>query len=401
MELIYAAKCLSSTSFLFFVGSYIALIFRMEVEIFPAFALIVLGSFICGMVDMKIKPSLRFIPLILVFASLYWARDLATGLTIGLSVLVSVIMISKQAYFLTYGEGADEFKRNIKIIVFFLVFSAAFGITNLLGSSVLPYVIVYMISGVSELSMLRHNDETLKEKRFRILNTSILGGTCLLGFFMATDYFMQLCMMIIKAFGKYIFGPVMMAITTVSSYILLGFTSFLEDTVFELLKSKNGKGLTFENLSGLVDDNKFTGERPVLDVVFSVVVTIIIIVIIIAVIRKAFKGSRGRSTRPAGETRTVERIPRVNYDKDLSSEIKGIRNIYRKFLNLLISRGIDIPHYFTTEDVNGQITHEIPDKQLAEDLREYYIRARYGEKELTKEDLAKAKQLYANMKKKK
>ncbi|MBQ7094650.1 MAG: DUF4129 domain-containing protein, partial [Clostridia bacterium] len=95
------------------------------------------------------------------------------------------------------------------------------------------------------------------------------------------------------------------------------------------------------------------------------------------------------------------KIPRVNYDKDLSNEVKGIRNVYRKFLNLLISRGIDIPHYFTTQDVNGQITTEIPDKKLAEELREYYILARYGEKELSKDDLNKAKQLYSNMKKRK
>ncbi|MBQ7086849.1 MAG: hypothetical protein IJM96_05170, partial [Clostridia bacterium] len=298
-------------------------------------------------------------------------------------------------------EAADEFKRNIKIILFLMVFSAAFGITNLLGSSVLPYTIIYMISGVCNLSMLRHNDETLKEKRFRILNTSILGGTCLLGFFMATDMFMQFCTMILKAFGKYVFGPVMMAITTVSSYILLGFTSFLEDTVFELMKSKNGKGLTFENLSGLVDDNKFTGRRSVLDVVFAVVVVVIIVVIVVALFRKMLKASSSRSSRPAGETRTVEKIPRVNYDKDLSNEVKGIRNVYRKFLNLLISRGIDIPHYFTTQDVNGQITTEIPDKKLAEELREYYILARYGEKELSKDDLNKAKQLYSNMKKRK
>lgn len=401
MELIFASKALSSTSFLFFIGTYISLIFRYDVEIFPAFALIALGVFLCGMFDMKIKPSARYIPLILVFGSLYWAKDIPSALTIGVNIIFAVAMIARQAYFLTYGEGADEFKKNIKIIIFLLAFSVAFGITNLLGSSVLPYVIIYMISGVCGLSMLRHNDETLKEKRFRILNTSILAGTCLLGFFMATDMFMQFCTMILKAFGKYVFGPVMMAITTVSSYILLGFTSFLEDTVFELMKSKNGKGLTFENLSGLVDDNKFTGRRSVLDVVFAVVVVVIIVVIVVALFRKMLKGSNSRSSRPAGETRTVERIPRVNYDKDLSNEVKGIRNVYRKFLNLLISRGIDIPHYFTTQDINGQITTEIPDKKLAEELREYYILARYGEKELSKDDLNKAKQLYSSMKKKK
>ncbi len=401
MELIFAAKALSSSAFLFFFGSYVSLIFRLEPSIFPAYGLIAFGTFLCGIFDMKIKPSARYFPLIIVFASALWINDIASGLIIGLNIIFSTVMIAKQAYFPTYGEAADEFKRNIKIILFLMVFSAAFGITNLLGSSVLPYTIIYMISGVCNLSMLRHNDETLKEKRFRILNTSILGGTCLLGFFMATDMFMQFCTMILKAFGKYIFSPVMMAITTVSSYILLGFTSFLEDTVFELMKSKNGKGLTFENLSGLVDDNKFTGRRSVLDVVFAVVVVVIIVVIVVALFRKMLKASSSRSSRPAGETRTVEKIPRVNYDKDLSNEVKGIRNVYRKFLNLLISRGIDIPHYFTTQDVNGQITTEIPDKKLAEELREYYILARYGEKELSKDDLNKAKQLYSSMKKRK
>ena len=72
MELIFAAKALSSTSFLFFVASYIALIFRIEMEIFPAFALIALGTFLCGIIDMKGKPKMRFIPLVIVFASLYW-----------------------------------------------------------------------------------------------------------------------------------------------------------------------------------------------------------------------------------------------------------------------------------------------------------------------------------------
>ena len=401
MELIFAAKALSSTSFLFFVASYIALIFRIEMEIFPAFALIALGTFLCGIIDMKGKPKMRFIPLVIVFASLYWISDIASGLAIGITVIYSVLMIVRQAYFLTYGEGADDFNRNIKIIVFFLAFSAAFGITNLLGSSVLPYVIIYMISGVCELSMLRHNEETLREKRFRILNTTILSATCLLGFFMATEYFMAFCKLIISLFAKYIFSPIMMALTTVSSYLLLGLAETLTEVVFEKFLERDGGGIAFENLSGLVDDNKFTRHNPILDTVFSVVVFLVIALIIFLIFRKMFKGTKNRTTRTAGETRTVERIPRVNYDKDLSNEIKGIRNIYRKFLNLLISKGMDIPHYFTTEDVNRTITNEIPDKQLAHDLREYYIRARYGEKELSKEDLAKAKQLYANMKKKK
>lgn len=402
MDIIFAAKTLSSMSFVFFLASYVSLLCKRQPQLFPAFMLICIGVFLCFIFDTRLRsPKARFIPLALVFASLFFITDISSALTVIFAIVYAVIMIVRQSYFLTYGEGADEFKRNIKIILFLLFTSVVFGIVNNIGTSVLPFTIIYMISSVCELSMLRHNDNTLKERRFITLNSLILGFACLLGFFMATSLFMKACSAILGFLWMRIIIPILMAITTVASYVLLGFSNLLSKNVFELLKTKGGKGITFELMGGLVDDNKFTGERNVLDVILAVVAVVVIAITVFVLIKKLMKGRSAPERDKSGSVRYKEYIPRKDKDENMSSEVKGIRHIYRKFLILLESRGLDIPIFFTSYDVNNSIHGEIPDKADAEKLRQYYILARYGEKDMSKDDLKKAKQLYAGMKKKK
>lgn len=402
MELIFAAKTLSSMSFLFFLASYVSLLCKRQPQLFSAFMLICIGVFLCFILDTRLRSDkARFIPFAVIFASLFFISDISSALTVIFAIAYAVIMIARRAYFLTYGEGADEFKRNIKIILFLLFTSVVFGVVNNIGTSVLPFTIIYMISSVCELSMLRHSDSTLKERRFIILNSLILGFACLLGFFMATSLFMRACSAILKFLWLRILSPILMAITTAASFVLLFFSNLLSKNVLELLQTKGGKGITFELMGGLVDDNKFTGEKNVLDVVLAIVATVVIVLTIFILIKKLMKGRASPEKDMSGSVRYKEYIPRKDKDENMSSEVKGIRHIYRKFLTLLESQGLDIPIFFTSYDVNNSIHDEIPCKADADKLRQYYISARYGEKNMSKDDLKKAKQLYAGMKKKK
>jgi len=74
-----------------------------------------------------------------------------------------------------------------------------------------------------------------------------------------------------------------------------------------------------------------------------------------------------------------------------------VREVYRKFLIYVKKKGINIPLHLTSSDVEGLVTTQFESEKTSE-LRDEYIRVRYGEFEYTGEDVKRIKGLYKNFK---
>lgn len=399
MDLIFASKTLSSTAFLFLFCAYGSLLLGSEPVLFSPYLIICFCVFLSYVLDTRIKKATRFLPFIGFAAAYFWANDMISAAIISIGVFFGAITVIKQIYITDYGVAADNFKRNIKLIVLMLVTSVVFSVFNKLGFSVLPFVVIYLITSVLELSMLRHSDETLNERRFKFLNTAFLSLTCLLGLFMSTPMFLNMTAKLLRMFLDYVVSPIMIFVVKVISYIIYGFTVFFTKIVFPEGKGNAIKMVFPELADGLVDDLTFDTWNPVLDAVGKVFLILLILAGVVYILRKSLiKGSR-KNDNSGSELRETIRIRTPKNQEVQSTQSITVREVYRKFLNLMKKRGMVIEAFFTSYDINANISTEISDKAPAYELRKIYLKARYGRSDITKEELALSKELYAQMKK--
>ena len=399
MELIIISKALSDYSFLFFFCSYALLLFGRSPFLFPAFAVMCTVTFLSYMIDVRKGGNMRFLPLALMAPIFIMYVDLYAYFATAISFIFGFIVIKKQFYINDYGEALDNFQRNIKITLGLLVLSLATGIFTELGSSVLPFVVIYFISTVTELSMLRHSRETLSEKRFKMLNSAMIFASCALGFFMSTKLFMNFVLFLGGIVRDFIIAPIIMLASVITSGVVYAVMMFFTKVVFKDANFKPGEVVFPELMSGLVDDYEAAGFNPTVEIAGKLILGVLIVIAVIVIIKKLVGRKPSKTVTHGSESRTVEYVPLKKPKENLPAEVKNIRTLYKKFLTLLQNRGMKIPVSFTSLHLNKNINSEVSDKASVEKLREYYILARYSPHEMTKEDYIEAKKLYGAIKK--
>ena len=127
-----------------------------------------------------------------------------------------------------------------------------------------------------------------------------------------------------------------------------------------------------------------------------IILAVIAALLIIFLIFRAISGRRGKTPEKSRERGYYDKAPAaVRHRQSSSSDIKGVRKQYRKYLQFLKNNGIIISSDMTTEEIERAAKEADP--LAAKELRRLYLEARYGQESDSKSE-ERAKELLRRIK---
>ena len=132
------------------------------------------------------------------------------------------------------------------------------------------------------------------------------------------------------------------------------------------------------------------------------IVVIVVVTIIVAIISLFTRFSKKVGTAALKEEGLEEERVLLDDEKEKKRFFKRqaeneIRAVYQRFLAAVKKKGLRIPSHLTSYDVEALVAAQF-ESEKSRELRDEYIRVRYGEANYTEEDVERIKALYKEVK---
>ena len=355
------------------------------------------------------KPALRFIALLgLPLAFLGWPRDLWTTLVIAVACIYGGLHIYFQQFSLNHDERLQFLSLAVKVLPFCLLPLGIFlpGMTTMY--IFIRYVLIFAVSVLLLTQALRHSPSILVQRRFKfglIIPVFILAVVIL---FFSSGLFWTFVLWMLKFIYQWIIVPIIFAIAAciglVVWLILLIFPIHpaAGDKVSEAMK-------TFAKQYQHIEENDVTPFiNPVLLNIIKVGVGVFIIVVLVLFFRKMLRNRRGALNVRAEESRstitTHREFPSEKEPRDSHPPVdprEAVRYYYRHFMRTCRSIGILIPLWATSLklETDARKLFPIEHQQQLSDTRRIYLRARYSEHPIRREDVKAMREQVEQLKK--
>jgi len=134
------------------------------------------------------------------------------------------------------------------------------------------------------------------------------------------------------------------------------------------------------------------------DIVLTYVFFIVIAAVIVMIVIKLLRNEKYQHLAPAkGINKIREKITGKKVIPEVSIK-HPIRELYRKYLLFCKDKGIDVEKFTTSMDIEKKSATKFKNTETNE-MREIYIKIRYGEKDFNRHELKKIKELLGDLKK--
>ncbi len=393
MTLCFFLKILGELSLYFCIANAVLSIALIGVEsVLPLFILSLVAA-AAHFMDEKYS-KYRFFLLPLLASLLLFGSGFGYYLAVGLPALYVALTIVGQRYYVDHDTQADLFRTGIAVIVCFsIVFVLVLGLDH-----IVPFAMIFLIANIFMLRLLRQDAEIFNETRFRVMNLLTVGATLLAAVIITSkpalmllgkfyDFILVLLqpVMYLFVYGGYVFYWVLTWVIATLRSIFSG------ETVDQNQLLESGMNLLPEGI-----EQNYLGTSP--DFVRLVQGAIVVIGVFLVVLY--FLGNRrGRNKRSEGTVREVRTSvtsyrpeEKIYADRFPPREPRAaVRYYYRNFLRLCQEIGHEFPRHFTSKHIENTISYQF-EKEPLQKMRETYIRARYSEQEITKEDVKQIKE---------
>jgi len=365
----------------------------------PIFAVVAfLSAFLAPYKHIK---YLSVIPLFLLFVT--------TPLTVVNAVILIPAILFMVATLPKPGEKVIEFNYDTVFYIFITIFGAiallAAAMTGWIDTAGLSgetwlFAILFLLNSIMFMRMARHDESVLKQTRFKMMNAAtlfgvlgIITGAVLLGTDVSIAFFWRVI--------AFLWSNLIAPIINVIIWIFLVFLTFIFNSLG--LDFEPGE-IEMEQMSMM--QNEIEGYYTEGGQVPRLVIAIIIIIAIIAVVvllKFLFKLLNKRTDSIfIGEDGVEEERFSLDGHEQKKRRMgrrheNQVRAVYRRFLAYVKKKGIHIPQHLTSYDVEGLVATKY-ESEKSSDLRDEYIRVRYGESEYTEEDVSRIKGLYKEVK---
>jgi len=175
--------------------------------------------------------------------------------------------------------------------------------------------------------------------------------------------------------------------------------SFLD--LDNLLQFDLDEVVDFVIIPSLVGGSAVVASSVMLLIIFvPFIIAALIVSLIISLIKFA---NKSESTVSKDEGFAGFEEERISLDKKKKEGIfkrkaeNQVRSVYKRFLIAVKKKGLRLPPHLTSYDVQTLVAAQF-ESEKSGDLRDEYIRVRYGEANYTKEDVARIKALYKEVK---
>ena len=394
MSLVYSLKLICD---LCFYLSYAGLICSMATGngFFATLPYLFSCAFLSGI--LAEKGILRLLPLVLIIPALFVLKENVWHYLFFIPACAYVVYY---VYSLPYDVSSMEYSAtyNLYFTIAFPVSIIVFLLNKeIFEKTGIPYALMFIVSSIVLMRMLRHDKDILNQTRFKIMNTLSVLSVMAIGALAGSKQFLGFIGNIIKTIYFTFIVPVITFLFMVLMYVLT--------PVFNLF-STEPIALEFDydqlNLDSAYDAFKDVepNEAGISLVIFRTIFFVSLFLIAVYLLYRLFKHFTTRyEARPS-----VSRQERIFLDKGKLKKKEPrinhqIRLIYRKFMKLCAANGIIIYPHSTTEDIAKQAGNVLGEKDSSFLLRNIYIESRYGEVSPTKENIKQSQEIYNKLKK--
>ena len=392
MTLCYFLKLLSELSLLFVVADCFLSVAAVGVEsLIPAVFFAAVGA-VAYWMDEKHSNKTKFLLPLLLIPMFLFGESFGTYLAIGLGALYVGLMIWQKRYYMDHDSQSDFFR-----IGMFAVGALSVPFVLLMKIDfIAPFVLLYLMSGIFGLRLMRQDAAIFNETRFRVLNFLSVAGIVLLAVLISSDWFLGLAGMILGKIYDVLVIPIFYVIYA-CGYAL--YYLFIE-IIFAGGYGDTTKKLNFGDMSmpdemkdALLGEEQVNGE-PFLMLLKGVFLIVGILLVLLLVYRNS-KSRNSRSKDSAREARTsvtmIRPEEKIYADHIAPREPRAaVRYHYRNFLRLCLSLGQEFPRHYTSQHIENMTIGNF-DKETLKSMRKTYIRARYSEHDITKDDVSSIK----------
>lgn len=405
MNLVFFLKMLADLCFYAIFAAFFASGYGLTGSILLQLGLVALSAALCRAAGERFSvPAAHIVPLLLCLPAFAFPAQTAGLVILVPAVLYAGWVVCSCRWNPAYFDSADQFLLSLKILPLPALIALALGQMKRAEQFSAPYLMVFLLSSVLMLRMLRHDEETLRQPRFRLMNGLSMAGLCLVSLGVASPLFRSLVGLALKAVWRVVSIPIL-AITVVVG----GALGFLLETIipddFHFQPVQLEGMMPFQDGEEEQHMQEMIAEaepNPAVTYVFTAIGIIIAIIFIVLLFRwlaskkHTLMHSRGNETRfsvapaPAGEkplTRLSARTPAMQ-----------VRYWYQQLLRRTQQEGGNLSPAMNTrqqEDVSGLV---FKDHDALHRLRQLYLPARYHD-EATEQDAREAKELFHRLKK--
>ena len=398
MSLLFFLKMLADFCFYLSIAGFFGVSFGLKDPLVIHALLIALA---CGLGRAWEKPGngkekkgvQRFVPLALLAAVFVLQQVLDRPGQIGIAGLVVLLpcflyafyCLSKRAWDPQLSESREQFLLLIKILPFMLVvglFAIDFG---RLQSHTLPHAILFLVSSVLLLRMLRQKPSALSDRRFLLANGAAAAVTLIAALFLSSKVFLGTVSAALSALWSVLVTPLLVIIMAVAMVVYWLFSLLFSGTAAK----QQGQEIHFdmESAEELLEEAGLPGGsgHPVLASFFVLLLIAFIILIIFLLFRRLRPAIGGRKSSASLESRSFLPSQESGRSKRMGFSLSGspedrIRRRYAKVMKLCAKRGAEgLAGASTSQQLQIECSMLPEGTEELERLRELYIEARYGE----------------------
>lgn len=341
----------------------------------------------------------KIIPIFIMYLPMMNVKSFIDGAYVFSIITTAVITIIKMDDEITYYEYLDEFSKGKKLFIGLLVVSLLIMSIEVFNKEVALYAIIYLITSILLLRVLRYREHSRDYKEFNRKNIIYAAVVSIVSFILSFDRVREIIFKLISTISKYAAGAFWLAFGWFFKLII-----YLLLKPFEYLKNIAERDEKKKQLiNNLLKNNKdqihkkadIPNQSEFMVFIYKMVVLLVVLLIILFVLYKIFNNKKARKVKNFDYEETREFITGENNKEKapLSKFIKKlkpgtyreqIRVIYKKFILKTKKAGINIEKNDTTLDINTK-AGGLYEKTLVEYLREIYIKVRYSSYEPDKE----------------
>ena len=405
MTLAFFLKILSDLCFYTCFSAFFAGLSGLEGTVLPQLALAAAAAAFSRGLWAKKTGALRFLPLALLVLCFVLPGE-TPGRVILIPPAVYVLWTVFRCRFdLGYFSAADVFSWECKILPLPALFALVLGQSSLVERFSVPYFLVFALSSILLLRMLRHDEETLRQPRFRLMNGLSILGLCLVCGVVGSELFRNLLGLVLKAVWKVLSIPALLILGGVGAGMIWLLDSVLPDELnFEGIKQE---ALEFPTGTEDLWQDQLTEQtgdpsRAVLFVISGLLIALAVLAAVLlfrklAASRRTEEGASSQQRRFAASAMPPPQRPLTR----LSARTPDlqVRYWYQQLLRKTRQEGGELRADMDTRQQNWVEEDIFPKHRPAVTrLRQLYLPARYNGR-ATEQDAKEAKDLYRQIKK--
>ena len=311
-------------------------------------------------------------------------------------------IIHRQMFFNDDGDFKDAFQKQSFLCAVCCIISGVTVDLRMLNDVLLPNLLVIVVCAVALLRALRHTREVMDSDAFKRNNLLTIVVVCASTIVLSSDVFLGT----IGTTLSFIYNKVVLQAFTVFIYAMARFLS-LFSKLFAMIFNKevvfreDGDKGAASGMEELLYD-EVEGDVP--EVLIWICCGLAAAGAAL-LLWKGLKALAGRNRRfeqnsPFALSRQAIEIPKEERRNPFArrNERESIRHQYRKFLRECLERGFLITPDYDSQEISRGARDYFRGAPL-DAFRSLYIKARYTDREISREEAKEAKELYSQIKK--